>query len=241
MKEIPFYEYLISLGAKKNWFEANSNMRLELYYKRKIYDGSMIDEIGIKSQSMMSKLFYNANNFLPIRKIFPKNSKNLYNINFYAYEGGDFPFKQVLKSKGSFEEISKNYLLALNEIEKIDILNESPEEDDEADYWDPYYTGGYERYHEDDEDEEHGVFENHNILIDHLYYPESYEVDPVTGHGPGNLSLFDLEPKQMHFLEKPYMGNHFILWGNDDDIKYFLPLRFIVDTKWVSVIVKDKL
>ena len=45
----------------------------------------------------------------------------------------------------------------------------------------------------------------------------------------------------MHFLEKPYMGNHFILWGNDDDIKYFLPLRFIVDTKWVSVIVKDKL
>ena len=35
-KGIPFHEYLISLGAKKNWFENESRMKCEIYFQRKI-------------------------------------------------------------------------------------------------------------------------------------------------------------------------------------------------------------
>ena len=150
-KEIPFYEYLISLGAKKNWFDEQSNMKLDLYYQRKIYDGRMIDEIGIKSQSTFSKLSHNESNYLSISKIFPKNSKNLYDFNCFHFHDSHFPFKQVMKSYGSFEEINKNYLLALNEIEKIDILAGTHDQIDELDYW-MESDIGYERFYEDDED-----------------------------------------------------------------------------------------
>ena len=77
-KETPFYEYLISLGAKKNWFEKETNMRSQLYFERKIYDGTTIDEVGIKSQSLLSKIFQSANNYLPMTKIFPNKSKKFF-------------------------------------------------------------------------------------------------------------------------------------------------------------------
>ena len=237
-KKIRFHEYLINLGAKKNWFEKESKMRSELYFQRKIYDGSMIDEIGIKSQSILSKLFYNVSNYLPISKIFPKNSKNLYSFNMYAFHDSDFPFKQVLYSSGSFEEIEKNFLLALNEIEKRDINAGKEEEDD---YWlNEYYENHtYEEYHEDDEDEEIGIFEKNKINILNLSYPETYDVDPKTGYGSGNLSIFDLEYKRIHFLNKPLNGQYFLLWGNEKEVKYFLPIKFIIDTDWIDVIIKN--
>ena len=156
----------------------------------------------------------------------------------YAFHDSDFPFKQVLYSSGSFEEIEKNFLLALNEIEKRDINAGKEEEDD---YWlNEYYENHtYEEYHEDDEDEEIGIFEKNKINILNLSYPETYDVDPKTGYGSGNLSIFDLEYKRIHFLNKPLNGQYFLLWGNEKEVKYFLPIKFIIDTDWIDVILKN--
>tara|TARA_E500000178_G_scaffold145702_1_gene145284 strand:+ start:252 stop:959 length:708 start_codon:yes stop_codon:yes gene_type:complete len=231
-RETPFYEYLISLGAKKNWFEKETNMRSQLYFERKIYDGTTIDEVGIKSQRLLSKIFQSENDYLPMTKIFPNKSKNLYCFNMYAFDEDDFPFCQVLYSNGSFEEIEKNFYLALNEIEKRDINEgKNKEIDHEIRYWtDDDNT--YEQYYEDDEDLENGIFEKNKINILNLKYPETFVA------GAGNLAIFDIEYKPIYFLNKPLNGNYFLLWGRKNEVKYFLPIKFIIDTDWIDVIVK---
>lgn len=240
-KGIPFHEYLISLGAKKNWFENESRMKCEIYFQRKIYDGRIINEIGIKSQSTLSKLLHNENNYLPFSKIFPKKSNNLFNFNMFNYHDSDFPFKEVLFSEGSFEEVEKKYLLALNEIKKKDIKEGRNNDDDDFDYvYDNDYHYSYEEYYEEDEDHTEGILESNQILIQKLNYPESYDVDNETGYGAGNLSIFDLEFKELYFLEKPFGSQYFLLWGNKNEIKYFLPLKFIEETNFLDVIVKDQ-
>ena len=196
----------------------------------------MINEIGIKSQSTLSKLFHSENDYIPLSKIFPKKSKNLFNFNMFGFHDSDFPFKEVLFSEGSVEEVEKKYLLALNEIEKKDILEERYKE--EEDFDDDFFYS-YEEYY-DDEDHTEGILESNKIFINKLSYPETYNVDNETGYGVGNLNIFDLEFKKLYFLDKPFGSQYFLLWGNEKEIKYFLPLKFIIKTDFLDVIVRDK-
>ena len=69
-----------------------------------------------------------------------------------------------------------------------------------------------------------------NIL--NLKYPETFVA------GAGNLAIFDIEYKPIYFLNKPLNGNYFLLWGRKNEVKYFLPIKFIIDTDWIDVIVK---
>ena len=121
----------------------------------------------------------------------------------------------------------------MNEIEKRDINEgKNKEIDHEIRYWtDDDNT--YEQYYEDDEDLENGIFEKNKINILNLKYPETFVA------GAGNLAIFDIEYKPIYFLNKPLNGNYFLLWGRKNEVKYFLPLKFIIDTTWIDVIIKN--
>ena len=232
-ESIDFSDYLIKLGAKKNWFTKHNNMGIEFYFERKI-DGFkkklIVSEIGIKSQSIFSKIIDNNKNYLPMDKIFPKDSKNLYSFNCFHFHETHLPYYDssyeaslVLKSKDSFEVIAKNFHLAINDIDNYNVNN--PKEENE----DVYKFDLYEE-----------ILNKYNIFVEDISYPESYDVDNETLHGIGGLKFLGLDDKKIYFLNKPYLdGEYYFLWGNDNEEKYFLPLDFLIETKWVSVKVYD--
>ena len=224
---ITFAQYLIKLGAKKNWFPEGS---AKFYFSR-VEHSRPFREIGICSQSFLSNFFYNSKNYLEIDKIFPKNSKNLYSFNFVTVDESNLPYHKggigavLLKSKGSFQEIAVNFHLAINEIEKKDIVETVSEGIDE-----------YEKHHNKSNDYDYRwyeeIFNKHKINLQKVHYPEK---DNSIDAG----KLF-LNEGKIYFLKKPYLnGEYYFLWGDDEDYKYFLPQKMLEDINYVYVSVND--